>query len=92
MELNSLVMVKWMDANFERGELRPVDMNPLAELRSVGWLVRNDPESVSVSAEQCEEDGSYRETTHIPKGCVKTVTLLSTGLEQDLQAFLEQEK
>lgn len=69
---NVLVVVVWVDANYQRGEITLDDMRPLMRLRSAGWLVADTKEYVTLAMDRCDVDGTFRDVTHIPKaGIVK---------------------
>jgi hypothetical protein len=63
----SVVCVEWVDAAYERGSLRVDELGGLLTLKTVGWLVREGDDHVSIAAEWCEAEGTYRDISHIPR-------------------------
>lgn len=61
-----IAIVCWTDASQEDGPLAVREMEPLIDLETVGWLVREDRTSISVAQER-GPDGRYREVQHIPR-------------------------
>jgi hypothetical protein len=51
-------------------------MSPLVRLRSAGWLVREDEESITLALDRDDKDESFRDITHIPKVCIVRVQRL----------------
>jgi hypothetical protein len=74
--VGDIVAVRWIDASYERGELSAEEMDPLAELETVGFLVREDKDSMSVASERGIDDKHYRHISHIPRSCIVTVRSL----------------
>lgn len=70
---NVVVVVEWIDASYQRGELTVPEMTPLMRLRTAGWLVREDKESISIALDRCDSEHSYRDVTHIPKSGVVSI-------------------
>jgi hypothetical protein len=69
---NTIVVVEWIDASYEDGPLSLREIEPLIRLKSVGWLLREDKESISIAMEKADEDELFRSVTHIPKvGIIK---------------------
>lgn len=64
---HAIVWIEWNDASYQTGELTLEELNPLIRLHSVGWLLREDDESISIAMERCDEQSTYRHVTHIPK-------------------------
>lgn len=62
-----VVEIEWIDASYEGVTLKPGELRPLVRLRTCGYLVREDKESVSVAMELCDEDGNCRHVTHLPR-------------------------
>lgn len=71
-----IAVVDWFDASTQRGPLRPDEMNPFVILRTVGWLVREDKESVTVAMDYFEDEGTYRDIAHIPRVNIRRMRVL----------------
>lgn len=75
----TLVVVEWLDAwvdgsdSVTHGDPDPKHKATL--MQTLGWLVRDTPEGVSIFNERCldADDGSYRSRTFIPRGMIKNV-------------------
>lgn len=71
-----LVLVRWRDAWFdmEQDKLRGWRSEYLVQ--TVGFLVRDEPEVVSVAQELLPGHDGFRAITHIPRGVVESVATL----------------
>lgn len=71
-----LVLVQWRDAWFdlEQDKLRGWRSEYLVQ--TVGFLVRDEPEVVSVAQELLPGHDGFRAITHIPRGVVESVATL----------------
>jgi hypothetical protein len=70
-----LVIVKWNDANGDSltaYAAQDVPHVPIV-IDTVGWLMRDDDNGVSVSGEFCGDD-TWRSVTFVPRGMVISVT------------------
>jgi hypothetical protein len=63
----TVVCVEWVDACYERGSLKAGELGGLLTLKTVGWLVREEEDHVSVAAEWCPREETYRDISHIPR-------------------------
>jgi len=71
----SLVLVRWRDAWFDF-EQPAGGWREQYLVHTVGFLVRDTDEVVSVAQERLPGREGFRAITHIPKGVVETVTTL----------------
>jgi hypothetical protein len=71
-----IAVIEWIDASFEGDTADPKELSPLMHLLTVGWLVREDRDSVSVAQEWCEKDGTVRQTCHIPRSGIVSMKRL----------------
>lgn len=62
-----LVLIRWFDASYQRGECTAGDLVPRVELESAGFLVREDGKSISVALDRYCGDQTWRHIEHIPK-------------------------
>jgi len=69
-----LVEVTWLDAEGSLSWPLPAAYS-LPIVRTVGWLLEDLEDRVTVGAESFE-DGSYRDVTTVPRGMVKKVRKL----------------
>jgi hypothetical protein len=70
-----LVIVTWNDAHGDATTARSADdiqHKPMVML-TVGWLLRDDGTGVSLAAEHCTEDKTWRGITFVPRGMVISV-------------------
>jgi hypothetical protein len=72
-----IVLVTWQDAwaDSEQHELTEWRSDYL--VRTTGFLVRDDPDVVSIAQEILPEADGFRAVTHIPRGMVERVTRLN---------------
>ena len=73
----SLVLVRWRDAWFDF-EQPSSGWREEYLVHTVGFLVRESDEVVSVAQERLPGREGYRAITHIPRGVVESVTTLFT--------------
>ncbi len=71
----SLVLVRWRDAWFDF-EQPTGGWRDQYIVHTVGFLVRENDEVVSVAQERLPSREGYRAITHIPRGVVESVTTL----------------
>lgn len=76
--LSSMWVVVWTDAWFDHDESAPEDWTPNFVVTSIGFLVRDGAEVLSL-AHEVLPDGQYRAVTHIPRSLVVSTTELSKG-------------
>lgn len=75
-----LVVVDWLDAWADgTDQVSPADPDPKHKgtlMQTLGWLVRDTEEGVSVFCERCidKDDGTYRSRTFIPRGMIRSIT------------------
>lgn len=67
-----LVQLVWRDAWCDDRDDDPGSWPVECRVATVGWLVRDEPEVVSVAAERVELDSGvmWRAVTHVPRGAV----------------------
>lgn len=75
-----LVEVEWQDAHadlVESSTREDLDdfHHPLV-MRTVGWLLRDDQDGVTVANEHCSADQTYRGRTFIPRPLVNRVRII----------------
>ena len=63
--MSRLVEVVWRDAHFDLNE-----PTQLVEMRTVGWLVEDEPSHVMVASERQSGEDYFRAYTAIPRACV----------------------
>ena len=62
-----VVLVRWLDASYQRGECTDDELNPRVELESAGLLVREDDDFISIALDRYGGDRTWRYIEHIPK-------------------------
>lgn len=74
-----IVAVTWLDAHGSATDTYGIGDLPhhAWELTTIGWLLRDDDQGVSVSNEYCG-DQDYRGITFIPRALVKGVKVLKS--------------
>jgi hypothetical protein len=81
VKIGSMVCVEWDDATSESNQLNKNEVValPIPAVRTYGILMAKTAEKVTVSGEVLDEKGkepTYRSTTAIPTGMVKSITKL----------------
>jgi hypothetical protein len=73
-----VVMVEWDDAWIDESETEPPDWGEpdVAKCVTVGWLVRNTPELISVALEYQPNSNRFRRVQHVQKEVVRKITIL----------------
>ena len=71
-----LVLVRWHDAWFDADQGDPEEWRTDYLVQTVGFLVRQDPDIVSVAQEVLPEGDGFRAVTHIPRGMIESMTPL----------------
>ena len=69
----TLILIKWDDASYQEGPYFVGNLKPGVVLETAGHLVQETETHYSVSMDFHEEEGTWRHTTHIPKGMVVSV-------------------
>lgn len=78
-----LAVVHWIDAAGDRdGE----DVRPI-HAATAGFIVADEPDFIRVAGE-IFEDGSYRDTTAIPKGMIRAVIGRKVRLPDEFEGWL----
>lgn len=73
-----LVLVEWHDAWFDFDLAAAEERRPDYVVRTVGFLVAEDPRFLSLAQEVLPEGEGFRAVTHIPVAIVERVRRLST--------------
>jgi len=72
-----LVLIEWHDAWFDFDLANPDARRPDYLVRTVGFLVAEDPRFLSLAQEVLPEGEGFRAVTHIPVAIVERVRRLS---------------
>lgn len=72
-----LVVVEWHDAWFDLDQVSAEDCRSDYTVRTIGFLLRNGPEFLSLAQEVLPEGEGFRAVTHIPIAIVERVQHLS---------------
>lgn len=68
----NLRIVEWIDSSLQNGQVGKVDYPRPELIRSVGWLVSDDDEQVTLARDDMKDD-EYRGLLCIPRVCIKSV-------------------
>lgn len=71
-EPNIIACIEWMDASTQKGPLTLADLAGVHVLRSVGWLIRENEEQVTIAMDYVPGNEEYRDVQHILKRNVIT--------------------
>jgi hypothetical protein len=69
-----VVMVVWHDAWADSEQHDRAEWRSDYLVRTTGFLVRDEPDIVSIAQEILPEEDGYRAVTHIPKGMIERLT------------------
>src|SRR4051794_18670114 len=72
-----LVLVRWQDAWFDADQQDDEDWRNDYLVQTVGFVVRQEPDLVSVAQELLPEGDGYRAVTHIPRGMIVSMMPLT---------------
>jgi hypothetical protein len=76
----ALVLVEWHDAWFDFDLLGVDERRPDYLVRTVGFLVAEDPRFISLAQEVLPEGEGFRAVTHIPVAIVERIQALAPTL------------
>jgi hypothetical protein len=71
-----IVLVTWQDAWADSEQHERAEWRSDYLVRTTGFLVRDEPEVVSIAQEILPEQDGFRAVTHIPRGMIASVTTL----------------
>jgi hypothetical protein len=74
-----IVLVTWQDAWADSDQHERAEWRSDYLVRTTGFLVRDEPDLVSVAQELLPEQDGFRAVTHIPRGMIEEVTCLREG-------------
>jgi hypothetical protein len=80
-----LVLVRWQDAWFDADQQDAEDWRSDYLVQTVGFVVRQEPDLVSVAQELLPEGDGYRAVTHIPRGMIVSMMPL-TNIRRERRA------
>jgi hypothetical protein len=80
-----LVLVRWQDAWFDADQQDAEDWRNDYLVQTVGFVVRQEPDLVSIAQELLPEGDGYRAVTHIPRGIIFSMMPL-TNLRRERRA------
>jgi hypothetical protein len=71
-----IVLVTWQDAWADSEQHERTEWRSDYLVRTTGFLVRDDPDVVSIAQEILPEEDGFRAVTHIPRGMIEDLTCL----------------
>jgi len=71
-----LVVVHWLDAWYDPGEQTSEDWRDEYEIRTVGYLVREEAGVISIAQEVLPDGEGFRSVTHVPRPMVLRIERL----------------
>jgi hypothetical protein len=81
-----LVLVRWQDAWFDADQQVDEDWRNDYLVQTVGFVVRQEPDLVSVAQELLPEGDGYRAVTHIPRGMIVSMMPLTNFRRSERRA------
>jgi hypothetical protein len=72
-----LARVEWLDANGTTHwcHLKEAQQRPLSKITTTGYILRNDKEVLTLAG-SFTDNGNVHDTTAIPRGWVKKITMI----------------
>jgi hypothetical protein len=74
-----IVVVVWHDAWADSEQHDRAEWRSDYLVRTTGFLVREEADVVSIAQEILPQDDGFRAVTHIPRGMIENLTLLSAA-------------
>jgi hypothetical protein len=71
-----IVLVTWQDAWADSEQHERAEWRSDYLVRTTGFLVRDEPDLLSIAQEILPEEDGFRAVTHIPRGMIASVTTL----------------
>jgi hypothetical protein len=71
-----IAVICWRDATSRDGPVTLREIDGLMELQTVGWLIQQNDEFVSVAQERCEDEDRYRDVMSIPRVNIVSMKLI----------------
>ena len=68
-----IAYIKWEDASYTPKDIFPTELPSPMILHTVGWLVREDKNTVTITQEWAEFENTYRHTITILKKNIKRI-------------------
>lgn len=63
----TITFIEWIDASSQAGPVTRADLTGVHHLRSVGWLVRENAEHISICQDYVPATDEFRDVLHILK-------------------------
>jgi len=79
-----IVLVTWQDAWADSEQHERAEWRSDYLVRTTGFLVRDEPDIVSVAQEILPEEDGFRAVTHIPRGMIEDLTCLRGGEDRSV--------
>ena len=71
-----VVLITWQDAWADSEQHERAEWRSDYLVRTTGFLVRDEPDVVSIAQEILPEEDGFRAVTHIPRGMIEDLTCL----------------
>jgi len=78
-----IAYVRWCDASYQRGEITKSEVVPHIELESVGMLIRQDADTVSIGLDYNPLDKSWRFVLNIPRANIVSMIVFKRPKDED---------
>ena len=72
-----VVLVRWFDASYQRGECTEDELVPRVEMVSAGLLVHEDGDTVTIALDRYDGDQLWRYIEHIPRVNIRKLRRLA---------------
>lgn len=62
-----IVAIDWIDASSQEGPITSAELSGVHELRTVGWLIRENDEQITICMDYVPGNEEFRDVQHILK-------------------------
>lgn len=82
-----IVLIRWHDACYQEGPIYIEDLNKDFILETVGFLIDENVESITLGMDWYSKKNYWRHIVHIPKGMIKTIIRIPIPKEFNKEAL-----
>jgi hypothetical protein len=89
---SQFAIVEWNDAHADFSDVSLTDVHHGHKptiMHTAGWVLKDDPDGVSIAAEFCPSDGTYRGRTFIPRAIIIKTTPFTLVKKRPLACSLD---
>jgi hypothetical protein len=72
-ETKTIAYIRWKDASFQEGVIEKDDLLPDFTLYSVGFLIEDRDDYITISQDLYPQGNTFREVLHIPTAYIEKI-------------------